>query len=167
MTDYYKVYMQKEGDGTPLKETIAAFGMYCMSIPMSVGDGIKALSERSWAGEDVLYSCVPGRLSLEAYTIKIKFGYKGAKYGANPKLKEFVDYLTGADGSGVYMKLYCDYTGIGRRHVRLTKLPGEAELVRNGDEGDILVAEFEFKADDPVTSISTITNNKGIITRLG
>ena len=108
MTDYYKVYMQKEGDGAPLKETIAAFGMYCMSIPMSVGDGIKALSERSWAGEDGLDTYVPGRLSLEAYTIKIKFGYKGAKYGANPKLKEFVDYLTGADGSGVYMKLYCD-----------------------------------------------------------
>lgn len=150
-----------------MKETIAAFGMYCMSIPMSVGDGIKALSERSWAGEDGLDTYVPGRLSLEAYTIKIKFGFKGAKYGANPKLKEFVDYLTGADGSGVYMKLYCDYTGIGRRHVRLTKLPGEADLVRNGDEGDILVAEFEFKADDPVTSIYTITNNKGIITRLG
>lgn len=59
MTDYYKVYMQKEGDGAPLKETIAAFGMYCMSIPMSVGDGIKALSERSWAGEDGLDTYVP------------------------------------------------------------------------------------------------------------
>lgn len=160
MEQYYKVYMQKEQDGSVLKETIADFGMYCMDIPFAVGGTAKALTERSWADENGKDVYVPEKLMMEAYTMKVKFGYKGDKFSANKAIADLLDYLTGRDGNGVYFLMYCDYTKTGKKHVRFTKLSDDATLVRTDDDGDILIIELELAVDDPVTSVTaTYTNN--------
>lgn len=158
MAKYYKVYMQKEKSGEVMKETIADFGMYCMTIPFSIGGTAKALTERSWAEEDGKDVYVPQQLKMESYTMKVKFGCKGEKFSANKNITDMLDYLTGRDGSGVYMKLYCDYTKVGRRHVRFTKLSDDATLVRTDDDGDILIVEMEMAVDDPVTEVTKYGN---------
>ena len=162
--DYYKIYMQKEGEGTTLRETIASFGMYCMEIPFTAIGKIKTLTERNWMNEQGKDVYVPKVLLQEAYTMKIKFGCKGDKFTANENIRKFVDYLTGKDGEGVYMKMYCDYTRIGRRHVRLTNISDDATLVRN-DEGDILIISVELAVDDPVTDVYPLFT-RGEITKL-
>lgn len=159
MAKYYKVYMQKEKSGEGMIETIAEFGMYCMSIPFSIGGTAKNLTERSWAEEDGKDVYVPQKLCMDGYTMKVKFGFKGDKFSANKSISAMMDYLTGRDGSGVYMKLYCDYTKTGRRHVRFTKLSDDATLVRTDDDGDILIVEMEMAVDDPVTEITMAGNN--------
>lgn len=165
MGQYYKVYMQKEQDGGALKETIADFGMYCMDIPFAIGGSAKSLTERSWADEDGKDVYIPETIMIEAYTMTVKFGFKGDKFSANENITNMVNYLTGRDGSGVYLKMYCDYTKIGRKHVRFVKLSDEAELVRNDEDGDILVIEMQFSVDDPATAVTTEEKN-GTITGL-
>lgn len=162
--DYYKIYMQKEGDGKTLRETISDFGMYCMEIPFTTTGKIKALSERSWANEQGKDVYVPKTLMQEAYTMKIKFGCKGDKFSANENVRKFADYLTGKDGEGVYMMMYCDYTRIGRRHVRLTEISDDATLIRC-DDGDILIITVELSVDDPATDVKPV-ESKGQITSL-
>lgn len=167
MARYYNIYMQKEKSGSPVKNIIDDFDMQCADIPFRLIPEVKPLTERNWAGEDGKDVYVPKKLSVSAYTMKIKLCCKGEKYSANDKIQKLLEYLTGSDGSGVYMKLYCDYTKIGRQDVRFTKMPDEAVLVRDDMNGDILVFTVEVSVDDPVTSIAPATDATGNITKLG
>lgn len=152
MQDFFKVYMQKEGEGSELKETIADFGLYCMELPFSMFTSTRKLTEREWPGENGKDVYIPKRLDAEAYTIKIKFGYKGNPESANEHLKAFWDYLTGNDGSGVYIKFYNDYNRVGRRHVRFLNISDSPIYVRD-ECGDFLVFDVEFNVDDPITDV--------------
>ena len=155
MTKYYNIYMQKEKSGSPVAD-----------IPFKrIGDP-KSLTERDWAGEDGKDVYVPEKLAISNYTMKIKLCCKGEKYSANEKIKKLHDYLIGNDGNGVYIKLYCDYTKEGRQHIRFSKIPDDATLVRNDDDGDILVFSVEVTVDDPVTEIKPVVDVKGNITKL-
>lgn len=165
MQDFYKIYMQKEREGSELKETIKDFGLYCMDSPFILYTTARKLTEREWPGEDGKDVYVPSRLDVDAYSIKLKFGYKGAEREANNKIKAFLEYLTGRDGSGVYMKMYCDYTNIGRRHVRFSQIPGDPVFFRDGD-GDFLVFDLEMNVDDPVTDIVPSADAGGNIINL-
>ena len=166
MKEYYKTYMQKEQAGSAVKEDIGDFGMYCMELPFTVGGQAKELTSRDWAEEDGKDVYVPDELKMQQYTLKAKFGCKGEKNSANASIRAFMDYLTGRDGSGVYLKLYSEYTMIGRRHVRFSKLSDEATLVRNDEDGDILVIQIEFTVDDPVTDVVPQKDAKGKVTKL-
>lgn len=164
--EYYKIYMQKEAENSPVMETIADFRMYCMDIPFTMGGKSKALTERSWAGEDGKDVYVPKTLPMESYAMKVKFGFKGDKFSANNILKKLLDYLCGKDGNGVYLKMYCDYTQIGRQHVRFDSISDDANLIRNGSDGDILIVTVTFIVDDPTTDINATKNLDGSIISL-
>lgn len=166
MKEYYKTYMQKEQAGASVKEDIGDFGMYCMELPFTVAGQAKELTSRDWAEEDGKDVYVPAVLKMQTYTLKAKFGCKGDKFSANASIRAFVDYLTGRDGSGVYLKIYNEYTKIGRRHVRFSKLSDDATLVRSDEDGDILVIQIEFQVDDPVTDVAPVTDIKGKVTKL-
>lgn len=146
--DYYKIYMQKELDGAEVIDTIDSFGLYCVDIPFKMADSIKEVASRDWHDEDGLDEYIPkDGFKMSAYDMDVKFGFKGDKFAANEAINGLLEYLL----SG-YVKLYCDYTRIGRQHVRLNKVNDSAELVRDGD-GDILIFSVSLKVCDPVTEI--------------
>ncbi len=146
--DYYKVYLQAESDNAPVKETISDYGMYCMDIPFKVANSAKEPSSRNWYDEDGTDVYIPkDGLKMDSYTMEIKFGYKGDQFSANEKISSFVNYLKQAS-----LKMYCDYTKVGRRHVIFSELNDKAELFRD-QSGDLLIVTIKFNVTDPVTDV--------------
>lgn len=163
--DYHKLYFQKSKDGEPVIETISSWGMYCMDIPLSTSYVAKDVSSNSWNDEDGDDEYIPQKLMIKSREVTIKLGFKGDKFSANKAIKKAINYLTGADGTGVEMKFYCTYTKEGRCSVRFVKINDNAELVRD-DDGDILVIEVVLKVNDPITDITYQTDKSGNITSL-
>lgn len=167
MSNYYRIFIQKESDGAPVVDTIADFGLYCSEIPFRLAVKAKEPSSNNWNDEDGLDEYIPADgVRLEAYEMEVEFSFKGDKFSANTHLEKFLKYVTGKDGSGGLMKMYCEYTGIGRRGIRFSELKDDAKLVRSED-GDILVFKVVFKVNDPITSVSPISGADGSITSLG
>lgn len=163
---YEKVYIQKIGTGSPVKETIADFDIYCADMPFKLFVEAKAPSKRDWYDEHGDDEYIPnGGLKLKAYTMDVRFCCKGDKYSSNEKIKKFINYLTGLDGSGAEMKMYCTWTKIGRKGIRFDKLNDKAELLRDED-GDTLVFTITFKVNDPITDITPIIDTYNIVTTL-
>lgn len=162
MSNYFKIYLQKESDGAPVVDTIATFGMYCMENPFLPYSGVKEVVKRSWNDEhgDDEYISPEHGLYFEAYENKIKFGFNGQAYEANKKLQAFIDYLR----SGM-IKMYCEFNAIGRQHVRLEKIAPTLYREVKGDV-DILTIELTFKFNDPVTNLEPEKERSGIITNL-
>lgn len=147
---YYKIFLQSEQDGSAVIETIEDFGFYCMDIPFTVIQKAKEPAVRSWKDEDGDDEYIPHTgLYAESYEMAIKFGFKGDKFAATQALGLFLAYLR---GSGM-MKMYCDYTLIGRQHVRFVSIADDATLVRD-ESGDLLVVKITFKVNDPTTDIT-------------
>ncbi len=160
--EYFKIYMQLTSDGATVKETISDFGLYCMEVPFSVAQSAKELSTRDWYDEDGTDVYIPkDRLKMSAYDMKVKFGYRGDRFSANEKINAFLSYLK--QGA---LKMYCDYTRIGRQNVVLSKVDDSATLVRDDLDGDLLIFTVMFKVYDPVTDIEPKTDSKGNITTL-
>lgn len=163
---YEKVYIQKIGIGSPVKETIADFDIYCADMPFKLFVEAKAPSKRDWFDEHGDDEYIPnGGLKLKAYTMDVRFCCKGDKYSSNEKIKKLINYLTGLDGSGAEMKMYCTWTKIGRKGIRFDKLNDKAELLRDED-GDTLVFTITFKVNDPITDITPIIDTHNIVTTL-
>jgi len=163
---YEKVYIQKIGTGSPVKETIADFDIYCADMPFKLFVEAKAPSKRDWFDEHGDDEYIPnGGLKLKAYTMDVRFCCKGDKYSSNGKIKKLINYLTGLDGSGAEMKMYCTWTKIGRKGIRFDKLNDKAELLRDED-GDTLVFTITFKVNDPITDITPIIDTHNIVTNL-
>lgn len=158
--DYYKIYLQKETDGAEAKETIADFGMYCMEDPFVLYSEVKDVTKRSWYDENGDDEYIPGNgLCIQSYENSVKFGFKGDEFGANEKLRSFLDYLR----SGV-MKMYCEFNKVGRQHVRFKSV--KQTLYRDSEDGDLLIVTVVFKFNDPVTDIKPTTDVNGKVTKL-
>lgn len=153
-------------EGAAVKETVADFDIYCADIPFKLFVEAKDPSKRDWMDEHGDDEYIPDSgLKLKAYSMDVKFCCKGDKYSSNEKIKRFVSYLTGLDGSGAEMKMYCTWTKIGRKSIRFDKLNDKAELVRD-DDGDILVFTITFKVNDPVTDVAPIVDTHNTVTDL-
>ena len=164
---FEKVYIQKMVDNAKLVETISDFDIYCADMPFKLFEEAKEPSKRDWHDEHGEDEYIPADgLVMKPYTMDGKFCCKGGRDSANAKISKFLKYITGRDGSGAEMKMYCTWTGIGRRGIRFVKLNDNAELVRD-DNGDILVFKVTFKVNDPVTDIAPIFNNGNKVTGLG
>lgn len=161
MKDYFRIYMQKEGDGAKVMDTITDFGMYVSESPFKPCDSVKEPVKREWHDEhgDDEYIGKDG-LYMAAYENKVKFLFKGEAYGANEKCRSFVNYLR---TTGM-MKMYCDFNKIGRQHVRLKSI--DPVLYRDPENEDLLVMSVTFKFNDPVTDIKPVMGADGNITNL-
>lgn len=163
---YEKVYIQKTKTGSPVKETIVDFDIYCADMPFKMFVEAKDPTKHDWFDEHGDDEYIPDSgLKLKAYSMDVKFCCKGDKYSSNEKIKRFVSYLTGLDGSGAEMKMYCTWTKIGRKSIRFDKLNDKAELVRD-DDGDILVFTITLKVNDPVTDVAPIVDTHNTVTDL-
>ncbi len=158
--NYYKIYLQKEADGAEVKETIADFGMYCMEDPFILYSEIKDVTKRSWYDEHGDDEYIPENgLYIQSYENSVKFGFKGDEFGANEKLRLFLDYLR----RGI-MKMYCEFNQVGRQHVRFKSV--KQTLYRSEDDGDLLIVTVTFKFNDPITDVKPVKDKKGNITSL-
>lgn len=158
--DYYKIYLQKEVDGAEVKETIADFGMYCMEDPFILYSEVKDVTKRSWYDEHGDDEYVPeSGLYIQSYENSVKFGFKGDEFGANKRLRSFLDYLR----SGM-MKMYCEFNQVGRQCVRFKSV--KQSLYRSKEDGDILIVTITFKFNDPVTDVKPTKDANGNITGL-
>ena len=160
MDRYFRIYMQMEKDGAEVIDTIDSFGMYCMENPFKTCSEVKEPTKRTWYDEHGDDEYIPkDGLYMSSYENKVKFGFKGKAYGANEKLKAFLQYLRGG-----MMKMYCEFNGVGRKNVRLKSV--DPVLYRNvqGDE-EILILSVTFKFNDPITDVVPIKAN-GKITNL-
>ena len=153
---YYKVLMQKEGlkgvNEGEVKDTVRDFGVWCQSVPFDVGMEVKEPVTRDWKDEDGEDSYAGGGLFVAAYDMTVKWVVKGEKGSCKEKVKTFLKYLSGRDGSGVKMKIWSEWTGIGRQHVRLKKVSEGATLDRCGEEEGVAF-ETVMRVEDPVTEV--------------
>lgn len=151
---YRGIYFQKEKEPLEnVKETMKDFGIICKEFPFKLYGDTKELYTTSWNDEDGDDEFVPDILPIKSYDIQVEFGYKGKIDTANEKIKTFLDYLTGKDGSGAKMKVYDSYTRIGRQHVRVKSISDDI-FVRNESEGDVVTFKVTFKINDPLTDIT-------------
>ncbi|WP_333615542.1 hypothetical protein [Bacteroides pyogenes] len=165
--NYEKVYIQKIKDGSTIKETIADFDIYCSAMPFKLYAEAKEPSKREWQDEHGDDEYIPADgLKMKAYFMDVEFCCKGDKFSTNEKINNFIKYVTGMDGSGAEMKMYCTWTKIGRQRIRFDKLNDDAKLIRDDEEGDILIFKITFKVNDPITDIKPIIENDKVI-RLG
>ena len=147
--EYYEFYIQKESEGSAVKDTVEDFGMYEVQSKFYGGREVKEPARREWRDEDGDDEFVPSSPVFKAQEMEIKFAYKGAMSSANDKLEAFIKYLS----EGGTMKTYDSYNRIGRRNVRFVSVSDDAELVRDSVDGDILVFTVKLKVNDPVTDI--------------
>ena len=150
---YKGIYFQKHKEGSTVKESLEDFGIWCKDFPFRLAGDAKELASEDWPEEDGADEYVPEELRMKAYDAEVEFGYKGAMDTANAKIRSFLDYLTGRDGTGAELKVYDSYTRIGRQHVRLSRVSDDA-FVRNTGEGDVVVFNVTFRVNDPVTDIT-------------
>lgn len=150
--EYSKVLIRKEKDGAAVKDTVADFGVWCAEMPLDIGMTVKEPTVRDWKDEDGEEAYTDGGLMLGAYDLTAKWAAKGPHDSVRASVRRFLDYLGGRDGSGVKMEVYCEWTGTGRRHVRL-KSVGSAKLDRSGGE-DVVTWETVLRVEDPVTEVA-------------
>lgn len=163
--EYGKVYIQKLKDGSPMYETSAKWDIFCAEIPFMAYNESKELDSNDWHDEDGGDEYIPtDGLKMKPYDMTVKFCCKGDKYYANSVILPFQKYLTGRDGLGTEMMIYCDWTKIGRTNIRYIRTHDDAELVRDED-GDILVFKIDFRVNDPVTPVVPVLTD-GVITSL-
>lgn len=162
--NYERVYIRKskKSSGGKLKtyDTIDDFKIYCKDIPFKLYSDVKDVYSNDWVDEDGIEEYTPEDygLKFKSYSIDVEWAYKGTKGSANTYIKKFLNYLSGKDGSGVMMSMYCTWTKIGRQNVRLEKIGDTATFLRDTDNGDIVIFKTTFKVGDPVTDI-TLTYN--------
>lgn len=149
--EYSKVLIRKEKDGAAVMDTVADFGVWCAELPLDIGMAVKEPTARDWKDEDGEDAYTDGGLMLSAYDLTAKWAAKGTREAVRKNIRRFLDYLGGRDGSGVKMEMYSEWTGIGRRHMRL-KSVGSAKLDRDGS--DVVTWETVLRVEDPVTEVT-------------
>lgn len=158
MDKWRNFYLQKmEGSNNPVKESVAAWGIYCKNIPFKLFDKVKAPAKRTWNDEHGDDEYIPSDgLYLEAYTMRVEFGCKKVKDSddVREKVGTFVEYLR---KSG-HLKMYSSYTRIGRQSVRLESISDSAKW-KSDESGEYLIFEVTLKVNDPVTDITYDNSN--------
>lgn len=146
----YTLLMQKMKEGASVKDSLTDFDIVCTSVPFE-GTEVKELPSNNWLDEDGDDTYIPDVLPISGYDMEIGMCYKGALSSCYTKMKAFRDYLTGKDGSGAAMKIYSQYTGIGRQNVYCTSISDPEFSKSNIDE--VLEFSVTLHVTDPVTDV--------------
>lgn len=169
-----KLYIQKmtftDSQGTQhvgtLKETIANFGLYPMRISTGMGGEAKDLPSNDWPEWDGIEEYAPEEgIPLKSYDMEIGFGYRydgtittGVTGHSKTALKTFINYLRGADGSGVWMRLYCEQTLTGMNKVRFVSCDVPDDDFYRLRKGERVFLTVKLRVTDPVTEIIKSNN---------
>lgn len=152
--NFFLQQMGTDTGGSPhaVYESVAAWGVWCKSIPFKIFDKVKAPAKRTWYDEHGDDEYIPSEgLYLEAYTMKVEFGCK--KMAGVNDVRERVGAFLGYLRESGMMKMYCSYTRIGRQNVRLDSV-GDGATWKNEEGQEFLIFDVTFKVNDPVTDIT-------------
>lgn len=152
MSEQHTILFKKEKDGSTVKDSVRDWRIAATDIPFSPMEDIQDLPEREWAGEDGADSYVPDKLPLKAFDMEIELCYKGDMDTAYSNIKSFMDYLTGADGSGSLVSVYSSHTGVGKSGCRLKSFAPDDFWNDPGGSG--LVFSVTFRVLRPESSIT-------------
>lgn len=153
MAKPYAIYFRKMKNDALVVDTLDNWGIVCKEFPFKLCGEAKELPTNEWMDEDGDDEYVPEELKMASYELEVEFVYKGEFGEANTKIKGFLDYLTGRDGSGAELEVYDTYTKIGRQHIRYVGVE-EDVMWRQEEGGDVVVLVVTFKVNDPVTDIT-------------
>lgn len=156
MAKPYAIYFKKMKDDASVVDTFDRWGIVCKSFPFKLYGEAKELPKYDWKDEDGDDEYVPDELPIAAYEVEVEFVYKGEVNTANTNVKDFLDYLTGRDGTGAELAVYDTYTMIGRQKVRFVSVD-EDVFYRQEGGCDVVVFSVTFKVNDPVTDIILAT----------
>lgn len=147
----YTLLFQKSKIDSSVKDSLVDFGMVCTDIPFMPYGETKELPKRDWADEDGEDTYIPDRIPLLAFDWEIGMGYKGDLSTAQGALKTFTDYLTGKDGSGAELKVYSQFTGIGRKGIYFKGISDFDFFKTNIDE--VVTFKLKLRVTDPTTDV--------------
>ena len=145
------IKFQKEKAGSPIKDLTTDFNLVSLAFPFQLGFEAKDGVVDDWADEDGEDVYVPDVLKLKAYNLEAEFGYKGTLDSAQGAIDAFLDYLIGADGNGVMLKIYDLFGKIGRKGVKFQKYDPE---VSHKSNEDLYTFKVTFRVTDPKTKIT-------------
>lgn len=151
MSRPYTLLMQKSASDSPVRDLYETFGFVCTDVPVTMFADIKELDSNDWKDEHGEDAYIPDTLMIKAYDWDIAVCYKGDAGTGPAALRTLLDYLTGLDGSGVEMKLYSPYTGVGRSGCYYKGSSGHS-LHRIINE-DIVEVTLRFRVTSPVANI--------------
>lgn len=172
MSKWNNFFLQKMGVDSsenpyPVKESVAAWGIFCKDIPFKLMEKVKEPAGRNWHDEHGCDEFIPSTgLYVDAYEMTVELACKklsskeATTYGVSvsdvrTKVNTFLTYLR---QSGM-MKMYSTHTGIGRQDVRFVSVDNNAKWEKQ-DGVEFLVFSVTFKVNDPITDIIlTPTNN--------
>lgn len=164
MAEYKEhIYLQKMEEGATCYDTIEQWGFWGKDVPFQAVGEVKEPYSNDWFDEDGDDEYIPDKLMMKGYEMEVEFGHRyyekqttgGGTTTDTTKddLAAFIKYLTGKDGSGVEMMMYCTWTGIGRQKVRFAGINDKAEFVKDGNSCALMV-KMRFKVNDPVTDVA-------------
>jgi len=153
MAKPYAIYFKKMTENASVVDTFNNWNIVCKDFPFQLYGEAKELANHDWKDEDGDDEYIPSILPIASYEIDVEFAYKGDMGTANSKIRSFLDYLTGRDGTGSEMQVYDTYTKIGRQRIRYVSVEDDM-FFRQEDSGDIIVFVVKFKVNDPVTDIT-------------
>lgn len=148
---YQGIRIKKSKSGSETINT-DAYSIWVESVPFKLIGGAKELYANNWHDENGLDEYVPEQIPIESYDIKIAFLYRGAVSGSSVTIKRFIDYLTGADGTGSEMSIYDPYYNIGRGKIRYKSVDDDAEVIESDDDS-LVKFSVTFQVNDPVTEV--------------
>lgn len=155
--------LQKETE-TQANDSIEKWGIACRKFPFKLDGGTKELAVRDWPGEDGEDAFYPDELKLKPYDIEPDLVYVGNLGEAATNILAFRDYLTGADGLGVEMRIYNSHTGIGRKSCHWVEM-GDMTFNQEDDE-EVLQFSMKVRVADPKTRIIAEYDTDGKICAL-
>lgn len=144
---YQRLLIQK-GEDTVI-DTGAKFGIYVSESPhLPVPTEIKNIYTQEWKDENGKERYFPIEPKYKEVKFEIDFITKGSIDIVKANIRSFIAYITNS-----YIKIYDEYTGIGRQNVCYAKYK-EKDYI-NYEEGlnHIVTFSLEFEIDDPVTDV--------------
>lgn len=139
-------FLMKKGEVTI--DIFTTYGIRVEDFPyLPLKTQPKNIVTRKYLDQDGDYEYVPTTLYYEPQKFTITFVYKGATNAADTNIKNFLDYLRGAE-----ISMYSEHAKVGRQKCRLESISETPFLYRA--KKDVVHIALTFKCNDPSTNIT-------------
>lgn len=155
MKDYQPLLIEKmhqSGNSPRVFDTSVDFDVWVQTLDYDTMGAVKELPKNDWLDEHGIEEFAPMQgLYLREAQMTIGFICIADREKSTLKVRRFLEYLIGLDGSGVFMKLFATNLGYGLKDVRY--LSAKDFTIIPDDEKEILTFKVQFQVNDPITKI--------------
>lgn len=134
------------------------FGCIASDFPLLIGEEMKEVVAREWAGEDGRDVYMPPTPPMQHYDSKATFTFKGTDYTLRANITKFIRYITGRNSLAVggMLAIYNAYTQNGRKDVHVSKIGSDLYYNETYDDEKVASIDVTFVVEDPVTEIEPV-----------